>query len=298
MQDFGVIVICSKNDLLFAKGCCASIRYFLGDTPICLLVDGDFDLDGLHEVYNAIVIRRENIRDEFLRTKSFGWGTTRMIAFWESPFKHFLLIDADTCIWGDIRTHANFSEYDIIIDLPDNDYDEVVINEYFFDVKSFTQLFPDFDLMKHAYVCPAVLFGKRGALDLQRYKDIMQVVENNPGMFKYGDMGFFNYLLFTAKEEKKLRLGQLDIQYLVPDYPIEDAKTRFVLNSLGPNIKNRDKYHIAPMTFFRKQYLRDKGLSVKLIDLTLRKEDFMRELSMQTRYYQKRIPQIIKSSIS
>jgi hypothetical protein len=33
MKDFGIIVACYQKDYRFAKGCCASIRYFLGDVP-------------------------------------------------------------------------------------------------------------------------------------------------------------------------------------------------------------------------------------------------------------------------
>ena len=47
MKDFGVIVACYDKEYSFAKGCSASIRYFSGDVPIFLIVDGDFSIKEL-----------------------------------------------------------------------------------------------------------------------------------------------------------------------------------------------------------------------------------------------------------
>jgi hypothetical protein len=55
MEDFGIIIACCDQDYLFAKGCCASIRYFLGDVPICLLIDGTFSVSALEKSYGVRV---------------------------------------------------------------------------------------------------------------------------------------------------------------------------------------------------------------------------------------------------
>lgn len=65
MKDFGVIVTCHKADYLLTKGCCASIRYFMGDVPLCLIIDEEFPLDGLLETYNAVAITRDKVKSPF-----------------------------------------------------------------------------------------------------------------------------------------------------------------------------------------------------------------------------------------
>ena len=67
MEDFGIIIACCDQDYLFAKGCCASIRYFLGDVPICLLIDGTFSVSDLEKSYGVRVIDRTTVSQEVLR---------------------------------------------------------------------------------------------------------------------------------------------------------------------------------------------------------------------------------------
>ena len=44
MNSFGIVICCCKWDIHYAKACLASIRYFLRDVPVCLLVDGPASL--------------------------------------------------------------------------------------------------------------------------------------------------------------------------------------------------------------------------------------------------------------
>ncbi|MHA2277955.1 MAG: hypothetical protein ACXAC2_19415 [Candidatus Kariarchaeaceae archaeon] len=296
MSNFGVIVVCSEGDYIFAKGCCASVKHFMPEVPLSLLIDGEFDLEGLPETYDAIVIKREDIKDEFLRNNSFGWGKTRLISFWESPFKKFLIVDADTTIWGDIHEFVNYEDFDFIIDSPNQIYSKDDINKWFFDIKEIEKYFPDFDYMNNPYVCPAVLFGTKNVFPMEEYRSILYFVNENPYVFKFGDMGFLNYLLFKLSKEEKIKLGSLDIQYITCDYAPEDTKKRFYLHNgmpyftgnstvihwpgdLKPIQLNPYGYYEydEPMTFFRKQYLRDStNLSEREIEREILKEEKLR----------------------
>ena len=51
MADFGVIIGCCRRDYGFAKGTVASVRHYMPDMPICLLVDGDFPTDDMQRAY-------------------------------------------------------------------------------------------------------------------------------------------------------------------------------------------------------------------------------------------------------
>jgi hypothetical protein len=274
MDNFGVIVIVSKNDLLFAKGCCASIRYFMPGVPICLLVDGDFPLEGLDTAYGAQVLRRRDVKNEFLRKESYGWGITRLIAFWESPFERFLLIDADTNLWGDVRQHADFGQYDLIIDNPKYGYSDDDLELYFFDRQMMRDHFPHFDIHHHPYVCPAVLMSQRQVFDLDEYQAILRFTKQHPDKFKCGDMGFINYMFFNGEAKRQFRLGAKDFQYLVCDFKPEETEANFgfadgkphlttpptVMHWTGtakPTYHNPFGYYTRPMVFFREQFYRD-----------------------------------------
>jgi hypothetical protein len=75
---------------------------------IALIVDGTFSTvlwKRLMVFVLSIIIRSPT---KFLREKSFGWGKTKMIAFWESPWQNFLVLDADTNVWGNILNTGIF----------------------------------------------------------------------------------------------------------------------------------------------------------------------------------------------
>ena len=312
MEDFGIIVICCDQDYLFAKGVCASIRYFLGDVPICLLVDGTFSVAEVEKAYDVKVINRQNMTHDVLRERSFGWGTTRMIAFWESPWKHFLVLDADVAVWGNVLKYANFKDYDLIIDQPCYDYPEEAIVEYFFDLPIFEANFPGFNWRNRPFVCPAVLFGTRGIFSLEEYVEILDFIDKYPNVFKYGDMGFLNFMIFRAADEGRLRLKQEDIQFLVPDFNQEDVKKRFPVTETGPTVQNDDatvihwcgpkptlsnsETYTAPMSFFRHKFIKDAWGSTGLsAELTLQREDLQRNLYVYNKKIRKKLGTLVKA---
>jgi hypothetical protein len=141
MEDFGIIVACCFQDYLFAKGCCASIRHFLGDVPIALIVDGTFSVSSLEKAYGVQVINRNTISNEVLKNRSFGWGKTKMIAFWESPWKHFLVLDADTNVWGNVLRYADFEQFDVIIDKASYGYSDEKFLNSFLKYQELTKIF-------------------------------------------------------------------------------------------------------------------------------------------------------------
>jgi hypothetical protein len=312
MEDFGVIVICCDQDYLFAKGTCASIRHFLGDVPICLLVDGTFSVAEVEKTYGAKVINRLNMTHEVLKKRSFGWGTTRMIAFWESPFKHFLIVDADVAIWGNVLKYANFNEFDLIIDRPCYEYSDEAIAEFFFDIPALQTYFHNFRWRNRPFVCPAVLFGTRGIFSLEEYIEILDFNDKHPGVFKYGDMGFLNLMMFRAADEGRLRLGQEDIQFLVPDFPPEDVKKRFPINETGPAVKGEDAIVIhwagpkptvstkqaysEPMSFFRRKFLQDaREVTGLKAEVALQLEDWQRNIIFYNRKISKKLGNLVKA---
>jgi hypothetical protein len=306
MEGFGVIVVCTKKDYLFAKGCCASVRHFMGDVPLCLLVHGDFDYHKLASTYKASVINYNTIQSPLLKARSFGWGVTKMIAFWESPFEHFLLLDADTCLWGDMTKYAEeLNTYDVIVDKPGYSYTEDEVSHWFIDVKRIKEIYPDFHPAEHPYVCTGIIFSKKNIFTIDEYMEMLDLAEKNPGLFFPGEMGFFNFMIYYAKEKGRLKVGNEDVQYLVCDFKPEEMKKTFPLNGkpvltkeptvlhftggIKPIKYKKLNHYTEPAMFFRRKYLEDIGIKGILATAILKFEDLQWTYRTQKPYYKKRI---------
>lgn len=311
-QGFGVIVICMKSDLLFVKGCCESIRFFLGDVPICLLKDGSFNTKELEECYNVVTIEKGNIKNPFLRENSFGWGITRMIAFWESPFKSFLLLDSDTCLWGDMTEKIELlNTYDLVIDHKVENYSLAGINKFFFKTDSLSKIDPDFKFEGLPFCNPAVLLAHKDIFDIEDYKSVIEWTKKYPDLFKFGDMGFFNYLIFTYKEKGRMKIRQERLQEFVTDLTAEELAKNFHIGQLKENEKignptvlhycgaskpvvvNRQGFNTDIFTFFRERFY-EKDKAVKNIKKKLEREDKKWEINEKLKYYKRRIKRIFK----
>jgi len=52
-DQFGIVTACWSRDYFLVKATCASIRHFLGDIPICVVIDGDFSIQELESLYDV-----------------------------------------------------------------------------------------------------------------------------------------------------------------------------------------------------------------------------------------------------
>lgn len=307
-DDFGIIITCSENDYLFAKGTCASIRTFMPDVKICLLIDGDFDLGNLPKIFDTKVIKKKDVKDEFLKKNSFGWGLTKMIAFWESPFEKFLLIDADTVVYGDVRKFADFERYDLILDMPQSEYSINDISQFYFNVDKIGTYYPDFNYRYQPFVCTGVIFAKRDVLDLDEYKRFFEIKSVDEEFYKCGEQGFLNICFFRAKDNNKVKIGNFNFQFLIPDYSKEDAMSKFPIPIVRPEnpmvihwagkdkplISNDDLQYVEPMTYFRRAYLELDGVSNKSIqDKILITEDLVRRRNVSANIFKRVFRKII-----
>lgn len=313
LKDFGVIVACCNYDYLFAKGCVASIRYFLGDVPIALIVDGDVSTKALEKLYDVQVIRRETVTSKLLKERSFGMGLTKMVAFWESPWENFLYLDADTVIWGDVLQYEKLDQFDFISDMVRDELSDQHISSYFFNIDRINQFFPDFDWRKYRnyYFCTGAFFAKRGIFSLEEYEEILDLVEKEPNLFFVGEQGFLNLMMCRAAEENRIRLGQADLEFLVPDYSCELAQEAFPIEEAMPSPHHKSmvihwcgyqkpttiarSIYTEPMTFCRQQFLKDaSSLNLKEANSSLIAED----LQYYVQVYRKRIKRKLKKVLA
>lgn len=287
-ESFGIIIICSPHDVYLARGVAASVRCFMGDVPICFIYDGTRNLSQLARVYRARVINRKSVQDSFLRSHSWGMGFTKMIALWESPFRNFLLLDADTCVWGDVRIHAELEKYDFIIDRPRYEIPIAAINKWYFNTEEMSHYQPDFDFAGRPYVCPGVFFGTVNRVELEEYKRFFESW-NSGRVFKMEDMGFFNFVMFYGQQRGVLRVQSAEIQYLVADHPSNETAKRFSCPPAGqiadpivvhwagvrkPSVFAEPETGDGVSVYFRRMHLVNMGIKQKWKqDIILRAEE-------------------------
>ncbi|MGU3495480.1 hypothetical protein ACLBXM_15660 [Xanthobacteraceae bacterium A53D] len=261
MDDFGVIITCHRHDYYLAKGCCASVRHFLGDVPILLLLDGDFPTDEVERTYGVQILKSCDLADVELRERSVGWGLTKMIAFWHSPWSRFLLLDADTVVWGDVRRLARFDVADMIIDnhvaqlFPPPGADDLLgrflgpgrpkdiaklvahVRRWYFDPIRLGHYVPTFRVADSIgrLFCSGAVLARRGAIDRQAYLAALDGQQADPTLFGPGEMGILNFLAFHGEAEGALRLhcepGLQTLAHMMSD---SDMLGRFPVPPGGP----------------------------------------------------------------
>jgi hypothetical protein len=261
----------------------------MSDTPICVILDGDSTPADLQRVEGITVVRRDEVEPKELRDASFRSPRAKNAVLWASPYETFLLLDADTIVWGDMRKLADFDRFDFIIDSPGVEPLHSVM-----DLEQASTCFPDFDSRSHAdeYVNNGVYFGRRGTLDLERYLHALRRARDRPGMF-YGSQGSFNYMLFSAADEGTIRLQQRELQVQTGRTDRADVVHRFAFDgsvpvvagdpvvlhwvaSAKPRVRAGRHDYFEPMTYFRLEFRRETkpGRSRALLDSSrLRFED-------------------------
>jgi len=294
-EDFGVIVCCYYGDYRLAKGCCASIRHFLGEVPICLIVDGDLSVRSLERAYGVHVIKRKDIRNQDLKGSNVGWGFPKMTAFWESPWKNFLYLDADIVGWGDLLQFANFEDFDMIVDSTAGEHlGESVVNSLYVNTKTISSYFPDFRWQDQSYFCTGAFFAKRDLFSLDEYLELLELRARNPYLFCCGEQGLLNLMVARASKEGRLRVGNAPFQKLVVDYYLNCEKNemvdRFRVDKILGSVLRTDegcvlhyaglkprlsdtKVYSAPMVHFRRKFYLDLGLSEQVAGTMLYLEE-------------------------
>jgi hypothetical protein len=241
------------------------VRYFMPGVPICLIVDGRLRVDDLARTYGVTVLDHDTVADPMLRARSFGWGLTKMIAFWESPWETFLCLDPDTMVWGDVQRLGNFDRYDVVLDQqfargvdgtivnpmlcgflgqpkPDAALRRQVVDRCLFDIEQLEEHFPDFDWRchLHSFAWTGAFFARRGLFGLDAYIELLDFAERHPGVFIGGEMGFLNFMIFRAVDLGTVRATNEPLQVLVCEEDPNELRRRFAVSERGPEVRDGD----------------------------------------------------------
>lgn len=221
----GVIVLVSAGDVYLAKACCASIRQSLGDIPITLLVDGPntdtTELQRLPKV--SRMVAQELAGEEYGPLWSGFW--VKLLVFWKSPYERFLYLDADTLVWSDVRTYAEFDKYDFIAGLhfnfPQSFQTPEEIQKYVFDLDLIKKLDPALDWRSQALANNGAFFARRQVFTKEELKTLRQMTG-----WRCYEQGVINYLRWQATRTGIPRVTGYKMQ-IFPAESNYDAADRF-----------------------------------------------------------------------
>lgn len=283
LPQFGIVLVASCGDWLFAKGCIASIRRFMPTIPITVLLDGAVDTSFAQRTYGIHILRQQDIDDAWLRQNSFGWGITKMVAAWHSPYERYLHLDADTVVWGDLSAKVFDQNVDVIWSKHEGDIKNARTHcdTWYFNPAMVEARWSGFPWKNYLpqFACTGTYMMRTDCLSQKRYKQMIEEGVRTPGLFHFGEMGMLNLMVFEEVHQGRLRMERRDFQVICPDHSLAALHKRFRFVEGAPVVTPGDEqvlhmpdqkplannaacFH-QPMTYFRLEYLRaTEGLPI------------------------------------
>jgi hypothetical protein len=228
---FGIITACHAGDYFLAKATCASIRHYMPEIPVCVIVDGDFSINELKKCYGVMELRVSDFSDSRLPPICKGTSRTKFAAIWESPFERFLCIDADAIVLGDWQSILKDASWQFLAlanpqaKCPPGD----AVDHFFFNREKLAGFDPEFEWQNTAYFCAGAYAAQKACLDVEDFLKAVAFETDWPGTFQFADQGIFNYMVMKAAASGKLEFQVANRQYLVPDHSLGESVRRFGL---------------------------------------------------------------------
>ncbi len=249
-KPFGVITACHRGDYFLVKATCASIRHFCGDVPICVVVDGDFDVGELVRTYNVRILRTRELPDRRMRKLCSGSTLSKMAAMWAGPFERYLYLDADAIFWGDVVSKVEWDEEDFLVFWPEltGPAERSWLTRFYFNVDQLLAFDPAFSWEWNTYFCTGAFAARRGAITWDTWMRVENWWRNQPTMFSWTqDQGILNYLVFSKQQHGTLHVGRRDLQWIPEHGGIKETRLRFPssLSTLPTTVPNVSILHFC-----------------------------------------------------
>lgn len=305
--DFGIVITCYRGDILLTKGLLASIKYFCGDIPVCLIADGDFSTRALQKTYNIdCVIRKEDVKNDFLRENCFGTRFTSLIAFSESPFERFLYMDSDIVLWGNILNNFNPASADFIHNEPHEPYTPFIRKSQYFDYDRIFAHTEYFDWENCNFFNSGIFVARRGLIAIEEIKELTEIWKTNKKLLPTEPQGALNIAVFRNLHKGKITVNESSLQTIIPMFSKEQLSTQYFIDKGKPVVNKptvlhwagykplyrQDAIFNAPMNFFRTLNLKYRGSLWQYIPgLYFRIEELV---TIYHQYYRKNPGKIIR----
>jgi hypothetical protein len=216
---FGFVTGCHVGDKFMVQATLASMRHYCPDVPICLTVDGDFDVSDLEKEYDLIVLRVSELSSIQMRRLICGNYRAKLAAMWEGPFERYIWLDSDAIVWGDftgqIRTDVDFqifwSEVSIAADATEI---PPWLPHFYFDPVKLHRFDTEFDWRGHAYFSSGAFASRRNAIPFDVWHKAESWEQQSPGLFAWGEMGMLNYLVHAMAQRREITSVMSDLQHI------------------------------------------------------------------------------------
>ena len=227
---FGFVTGCHATDKFMVQATLASMRHYCPDVPICLTVDGDFDVSDLAKEYDLIVLRVCELPSESMRNLVSGNGRAKLAAMWEGPFEFYVWLDSDAIVWGDftsqVRTDIDFQIFWSEISVPP-DTQEVPpwMPHFYFDPKKLRRFDPEFDWRGNAYFSSGAFACKRDAIPFGTWTKAECWSKETPGLFgDFYEQPLLNYFVHSMAQRGDLKIAVSDLQHISGHHGVDELK--------------------------------------------------------------------------
>lgn len=208
----------------------ASMRYYCPDMPICLTVDGDFEVSDLEKEYDLIVLRVSELSSETMRNLVSGSGRAKLAAMWEGPFEFYVWLDSDAIVWGDftphVRTDADFQVFWSEISIP-ADATEIPwwLPHYYFEPQKLRRFDAEFDWRGHAYFSSGAFACKRDVIPFEKWLEAELWGRETPGLFgDFYEQPLLNYFVHSMAKRGELKVAMSDLQHISGHHGVDELK--------------------------------------------------------------------------
>jgi hypothetical protein len=212
---FGFVTGCHAGDKFMVQATLASMRYYFPMVPICLVVDGAFDVSDLEKDYGLIVLRISDLPSPEMRKLIAGNYRAKLAALWEGPFEFYVWLDSDAIVWGDFTSQLRF-DLDFQIFGPDServdDSLETIpgwLPHFFFDPSLLKQFDPDFKWQGNLYFCSGAFACRRNVITFDQWTKAELW-----GRWKMGEQGLLNYLVHSKAGRGELKAAAANLQHI------------------------------------------------------------------------------------
>jgi hypothetical protein len=216
---FGFVTGCHAADKFMVQATLASMRHYCPDVPICLVVDGDFDVSDLEKEYDLIVLRVSELPSKEMRKLISGNYRAKLAAMWEGPFEHYVWLDSDAIVWGDftpqIRTDVDFQIFWSDVSVP-ADAAEIPawLPHFQFDPQKLKNFDPQFDWRGKSYFSSGAFACRRNAIPFDMWHRAESWEQQARGLFAWGEMGMLNYLVHAMTQRGEMKSVTSDLQHI------------------------------------------------------------------------------------
>ena len=198
----------------------ASISHFCPEIPICLVVDGSFDVSDLESEYRLIVLRISELPSAKMRELMSGNPRAKHAAMWEGPFEFYVWLDSDAIVWGDftpqVRTDVDFQIFWSDIDIPADANEIPPWLPYFqFDPQKLRKFDPEFDWRGKAYFSAGVFACKRNVIPFEKWSEAELWGQESVGLFAdFSDQPLLNYFVHSMTQRGEIKSAMSNLQHI------------------------------------------------------------------------------------